>query len=105
MSGRLPMKKCFITMFLRTFLSMLLSLVVTFAAAEEIVVDPNEPQITIRQGKEKTFYEYRVNGILKEIKVVPKIGPEYYLVPGDGDGWIREDRSQVLVPSWVIFRW
>lgn len=91
------MKKCFITLFL--------SLFATFVAAEEIVVDPNEPQITIRQGDDKTFYEYRVNGILKEIKVVPKIGPEYYLVPDDGDGWIREDRSQLLVPSWVIFRW
>jgi hypothetical protein len=87
------------------FITLFLCLVTTFVMAEEVEVDPNEPQVTIRQGKEKTFYEYRVNGILKEIKVVPKAGPEYYLVPGDGDGWIREDRSQLLVPSWVIFRW
>jgi len=72
--------------------------------AEEAAL-PVEPQITIRHEEEKTFYEYRVNGILKEIKVEPAIGPAYYLVPDDGNAWIREDRSQVLVPSWVLFKW
>ena len=43
--------------------------------------------------------------ILKEIKVIPEVGPSYYLVPADGNAWIREDRSQVLVPSWVLFKW
>jgi len=62
-------------------------------------------EVVIRHGEDKTFYEYRVNGILKEIKVVPKQGPAYYLVPRDGGGWIREDKSQMLVPSWIIFRW
>ncbi|CAN0584114.1 unnamed protein product, partial [Ectocarpus sp. 12 AP-2014] len=53
----------------------------------------------------EVFYEYRVNGQLVEIKVVPEVGPEYYLVPADGGGWIREDQTDMLVPSWVIFRW
>jgi len=66
---------------------------------------PVEPEINIRNDGEKTFYEYRVNGILKEIKVVPSVGPTYYLVPDDGGGWIREDRSQVLIPKWVLFKW
>jgi hypothetical protein len=39
-----------------------------------------------------------------EIKVVPQIGPEYYLVPADG-GWARESESGMLVPSWALFRW
>ncbi len=64
-----------------------------------------DPQITIRHEDKKTYYEYRVNGILKEIKVVPSVGPEYYLVPDDGGGWIREERSTLLVPKWVIFKW
>lgn len=64
-----------------------------------------EPQITIRHEEDKTFYEYRVNGILKEIKVEPKIGPAYYLVPADGGAWIEEEKSQLLVPKWVIFSW
>ena len=62
-----------------------------------------EPKITIRHEEDKTFYEYRVNGVLKEIKVEPKVGPVYYLVPADGEGWIREEKSQLLVPKWVIF--
>ena len=43
--------------------------------------------------------------IRDRIKVVPEVGPEYYLVPADGGGWIRETESDMLVPSWVIFRW
>ncbi|WP_082878222.1 DUF2782 domain-containing protein [Oleiphilus sp. HI0067] len=39
------------------------------------------------------------------MKVVPKVGSEYYLVPADGEGWIREERSQMLVPKWVLFEW
>lgn len=62
-------------------------------------------EVVIRHGQNKTFYEYRVNGILKQIKVVPSHGPAYYLVPADGGGWIREDKSQLLIPSWVLFRW
>jgi len=63
------------------------------------------PEIVIRPGKKEVFYEYRVNGRLMEIKVVPEVGPEYYLVPAEGGGWIREDESDLLVPSWVLFRW
>ncbi len=63
------------------------------------------PQIVIRPGEREVFYEYRVNGQLMEIKVVPEAGPEYYLVPADGGGWIRETDSDMLVPSWVLFRW
>lgn len=72
--------------------------------AEESAL-PVEPQITIRHEDKKTMYEYRVNGILMEIKVVPEIGPAYYLVPADGGGWIKEEQSQLLVPKWVIFSW
>lgn len=63
------------------------------------------PQIVIRPGEKEVFYEYRVNGQLMEIKVVPEVGPEYYLVPSDGGGWIQETDSDLLVPSWVLFRW
>ncbi|WP_417520543.1 DUF2782 domain-containing protein [Marinobacter sp.] len=63
------------------------------------------PQIVIRPGDDEVFYEYRVNGQLVEIKVVPEVGLEYYLVPADGGGWIRETDSDMLVPSWILFRW
>lgn len=64
-----------------------------------------EPQIVIRHEDEKTFYEHSINGVITEIKVVPNIGPAYYLVPDDGGGWIREDRTETLVPKWVLFEW
>mgnify|MGYP000043441135 FL=1 len=72
--------------------------------AEEAAL-PVEPQIVIRHEEDKTFYEHSVNGVITEIKVVPKIGPAYYLVPADGEGWIREERSQTLIPKWVLFEW
>lgn len=88
------------------------------SALDEPVEQPSEPvvitdyqpdtrgtEIVIRPGEREVFYEFRVNGELREIKVVPERGPEYYLVPADGGGWIREDRTTLLVPSWVIFRW
>lgn len=66
---------------------------------------PTEPQVVITSGEDATFYEYRVNGELKEIKVVPNRGPAYYLVPAEGGGWIQEEKSQILIPSWIIFSW
>ncbi len=67
-----------------------------------------EPDVTIRKGKEKTHYEYRINGQLYMVKVVPDIGPAYYLVDTDGDGTL-ESREQAIdeisVPRWVLFSW
>lgn len=75
-------------------------------AAESSVPD-KDAQVTIRPGdKGEVLHEYRVNGQVVEIKVVPKVGPPYYLVPAEGgDGYIRLDRSQLLIPKWVLFRW
>lgn len=89
---------------LLSFSILLLSLINVTAHAETPPAG-EQPDIIIREEEGKTFYEYRVNGILKEIKVVPKAGPAYYLVPADGEGWIREERSQILVPKWVLFEW
>lgn len=76
-------------------------------SAAEPEYNEDEPEIVIRKGKEgKVFYEYVVNGEIVEIKVVPENGTTYYLVPSEGhDGYIRLDRSQLLVPKWVLFRW
>ncbi|WP_111498067.1 DUF2782 domain-containing protein [Marinobacter bohaiensis] len=74
-------------------------------ASEYQAASPDEPQVVIRPGKEATYYEYRVNGQLREIRVEPKVGPVYYLVPADGGGFIRQDGSQLVVPKWVLFRW
>ena len=88
-----------------TLFALIANLIIFSPVSAEEAALPVEPEITIRHENDETFYEYRVNGMLKEIKVVPKIGPTYYLVPADGNAWIREDRSQVLVPSWILFKW
>ncbi|MDX1451030.1 MAG: DUF2782 domain-containing protein [Oleiphilaceae bacterium] len=89
----------------RLLLTSILSATLIYPAIADEGRSISEPQITIRHEDKKTYYEYRVNGILKEIKVVPAVGPAYYLVPDDGGGWIREERSNVLIPKWVIFKW
>lgn len=93
---------------MRIFHSWVVLLVLLFATVTvraEDAMSNVEPEITIRDSEDKTYYEHRVNGILTEIKVVPDVGPTYYLVPSDGGGWIREERSSVLVPKWVLFEW
>ena len=77
------------------------------AQAAESSVPDKDAQVTIRPGdKGEVLHEYRVNGQVVEIKVVPKVGPPYYLVPAEGgEGYIRLDRSQLLIPKWVLFRW
>lgn len=67
-----------------------------------------EPEITIREREQETHYEYRVNGQLYMVKVVPDIGPVYYLVDTDGDGSLESREQEVdelAVPRWVLFSW
>ncbi|MGP4842852.1 DUF2782 domain-containing protein [Marinobacter sp. 1Y8] len=73
--------------------------------ASEYRPNPGDPQVVIRSGEKETYYEYRVNGQLKEIRVEPEVGPVYYLVPADNGEFIRQDGSQLVVPSWVLFQW
>jgi hypothetical protein len=61
------------------------------------------PDVTIISGEERTIYEYRQNGHLRMIKVVPKLGKPYYLVPNDPTkGFDDLRRSEMLLPSWKI---
>ncbi|MBS99332.1 MAG: DUF2782 domain-containing protein [Oceanospirillaceae bacterium] len=84
------------------------ALILSPLAQAEIVTntETQEPEITITHDGEATYYEYSINGQLREIKVVPKVGKPYYLVPAQGsDEYIRAEESQLLIPKWVIFRW
>ena len=67
-----------------------------------------EPEVTIRQQGSRTIHEYRINGQLYMVKIVPKKGAPYYLLDLDGDGQMdtQEDNPNgVVVPQWVLFRW
>lgn len=68
-----------------------------------------EPEVTIRQGSKQTIYEYRIHGQLRAIKVVPVVGPPYYLIDANGTGHLdtRVDHlgPDFLINGWVLFSW
>jgi hypothetical protein len=61
------------------------------------------PDVTIVVGEDRTVYEYRQAGELRMIKIVPKHGKPYYLVPRDSTrGYGDLDQADMLLPSWTI---
>lgn len=69
-----------------------------------------EPQITIIQRGENLVREYRINGHLFAIKIIPKGGRPYFLIDVDGDGdmetqFLDNNDARIIVPQWVIARW
>jgi hypothetical protein len=66
------------------------------------------PQVTITQRDRETIEEARVNGIIVWIRVTPRHGRPYYLIPtGGGNTYIRRDSldTALKVPMWVLFTW
>ena len=62
------------------------------------------PDVTLIAGEERTVHEYRHNGQLRMIKVVPKRGKPYYLVPRDHTrGWGDLEQAEALQAEWVIW--
>ena len=67
-----------------------------------------EPQITITQKDRETVEEARVGGAIIWIKVTPRHGRPYFLIPtGGGNTYIRRESldSALKVPMWVLFSW
>ena len=72
--------------------------------------DPDlEPQVTIIRRETETVEEVRVNGELRYVRVTPRWGLPYYLVPtGPGRAFHRMDSlptGMVSVPMWQLFSW
>ncbi len=66
----------------------------------------DEDQIEIIEGEDRMIYEYRQNGVLTMIKIVPKKGLPYYMVPLDGTQRIEGlDHQKKLYPQWIIKEW
>jgi len=73
---------------------------------------PMEPDITIIRRDKETIEEYRINNKLYMVKIVPAIGPPYYLVDTDGDGEMDSHLNDIVsgpnnpnIPQWVLYRW
>lgn len=103
---------CSITSILRTtvILSVVSMASASSAFGEEIFLSPENENsgsdIEIVLGEQKTIYEYRTNGVLIAIKVVPKKGIPYYMVPADGSPHYESlDHAKALYPRWVLFEW
>ena len=65
-----------------------------------------EPQITIKRKEGETVEEARVNGQLVWIKVTPRHGKSYYLIPDGGSArYVRRDSLDygLKVPMWLLF--
>ncbi len=66
--------------------------------------------ITISVSKDSLIKEYRIEGLLRAIKVTPQNGaPAYYLVDREGTGeFIRlgpDMGPELQVPQWILFEW
>jgi hypothetical protein len=69
--------------------------------------DPDaEPQVTIIRRENDVVEEVRVRGELRYIRVTPRTGRPYFLIPdGNGNTYIRRDSVDpaLKVPMWVLF--
>ncbi len=79
------------------------------ASAPSLEAAIEEPEVTIIQREHDTIEEYRIQGRLYMIRVVPRRGVPYYLVDTDGDGHLETRRNEMtedlLIPNWTLFRW
>jgi len=69
-----------------------------------------EPAVTIREEEDRRVEEYRRNGQVYMIKVIPDKGVPYYYVDTDGDGKLELDLDQqalnpVQPVHWKIKEW
>jgi hypothetical protein len=76
--------------------------------AADATGDADEPQVTIIRRETETVEEVRVGGQLRYVKVTPRFGPPYYLVPSaNGQQFIRRDSLDfgLSTPMWLLFSW
>ena len=67
-----------------------------------------QTSVTISQTPTQTVEEASINGTLVWVKVTPRYGRPYYLIPTDGGNtFIRRDSldTGLKVPNWVLFSW
>jgi len=85
------------------------ALSLAFAAAPPPDLPDEEPEVTIIQRQHDVIEEYRIQGRLYMIRVIPRRGVPYYLVDTDGDGNLETRRNEItedlMIPNWMLFRW
>ena len=76
----------------------------------DVATDPElEPQITIIRREDQVVEEVRIKGELQYVKVTPRHGRPYFLIPTDTGAYtfLRRDDLDIKlkVPMWVLFSW
>ena len=62
------------------------------------------PDVTIIAAERRTVYEYRQHGQLRMVKIVPKRGKPYYLVPRDPTRDHNDlEQADTLLAKWVLW--
>ncbi len=75
------------------------------------VLDPDaqlEPEVTIRREEGQVIEEYAIAGQVYMIRIVPAVGPPFYLIDTTGDGNFdsRHEHMEPVRPAhWKIFEW
>ena len=73
----------------------------------DVISDPDlEPQVTIVRQEDQVREEVRIKGELRYVRVTPRNGRPYFLVPDvNGATFIRRESldSSLKVPMWVLF--
>lgn len=68
-----------------------------------------KPEVHIIHEKDKTIEEYRVGGVLRYIKIIPRHGKPYYLVDKDGDGipetYYGPFNGPPPINQWLLLKW
>ena len=78
--------------------------VMLLAAHPALRANEDGPDVTIIAGEERTIYEYWQNGELRMVRIVPKWGRPYNLVPRDNTtGFGNLERADMLLPNWTIW--
>jgi len=74
------------------------------AEVPELGTSGLEPEVTITTKGKEIHEEYRLNGRLYMIKIIPKKGKPYYLIDNEGNGKFRRSdlEPQIAIPTWVI---
>jgi len=101
----------FLFIFLLSWMVVLPSLAEEVGAGSEPVQSDQDSsgEVKIKEEKDETISEFRINGQLYMIRITPKKGTPYYLVDSDGDGNLEtrwnELAPELLIPAWVLLRW
>lgn len=67
-----------------------------------------QPQVIIRQEDNRTVHEYSAGGRVYMVKIIPDVGPSYYLIDTTGNGDFESDQTHmepVRPAYWRLFEW